>query len=354
MSYKEALIIILALVFISGSTAVSKKNAAGRKETAAAAKITLQNNDCITGELDSVFKGEVRLKHRTLGDLVFKWDKLVSITTDKDVQVSFKNGDTITGRLVKAQKGMFKITGPDITSGELGLGEIMGINEPESDITWKGEALLSYIRTAGNRKTSESAFLFRGVRQTGIDSIALKAAYDYGAVEDELSKRSSMGLLKYSYKLSKRLYAYMSTGMAMDYFKGLNLRTDVGGGEGWKAFDRKDFMLCFEIGLSYSNEDYIAPVASSPDRDVRYGAGRSAAEMEIDFNKALTFYQLVEFFTPFDHAGLWRFRSESVLSVNLGGNLSVKAGYILDHDRRAAEGTKRTDGKTLIGMGYKF
>jgi putative salt-induced outer membrane protein YdiY len=352
--HRGAGLFFLALFLFSGCAAVPKKSATEHEETAVTVRIMLQNNDSLTGKLVSVFKGEVRLKHETLGDINFKWDKVSSITTDEDVHVSLKSGDKITGRLAGAQKGRFKITGPEVSSEELGLGEITGINEPESDVTWKGEALFSYVRTAGNRRTSDSAFLFRGVRETGIDSIELKAAYNYGTVEDELSKRSSMGLLKYNYKLSRCFYTYLSTGAAMDYFKGLNLRTDIGGGEGWKAYDRKDFSLRFELGISYSNEDYIEPVAPEPDRDVRYGAGRSAAEMEISLNKALTFYQLVEFFTPFDHAKLWRFHSESVLSVNLGSNLSVKAGYILDHDRRAAEGTKRTDGKTMIGIGYKF
>jgi putative salt-induced outer membrane protein YdiY len=318
------------------------------------ADVVLANGNSLTGELVFAYKGKVKLKHKMLGEVEFKWQDLTAITTDQEIRLSLKDGDRLTGRLVEAKEGHFKLLGPELRTGEISLSEVAGINEPERDVTWKGDVLLSYVRTAGNKRTADAAFLFRGGRKTEVDSISLKGAYDYGTAEDELSKRSSSGVLKYNYRLSRVFYTYLAAGAAMDYFKGLELRTDIGGGGGWHVLDRKNIELRLELGPSYSNEDYAVPVAPEPDRDVRYGAWRSAIECEVSLNKMLTFYQLVEFVTPFDHAGLWRFHSESVLSVNLSNSLSIKAGYILDHDRRAAAGTKRTDGKTLIGIGYKF
>jgi putative salt-induced outer membrane protein YdiY len=314
----------------------------------------LDSGDTLTGELISVHKGILRLKHKALGQVGFEWKNLVSISTDRDVHVSLKNGDRITGQLVRAQEGHFRLISEKTLTREIELSEVVSINEPVRDVSWKGEALLTYVRTAGNNRTADLSFLFRGVRETEIDAISIKAAYDYGMTDYELSKRASQGILKYKYKLSRRIYTYLSAGAAMDYFTGLEMRTEVGGGTGWKVFDTSYLELSAELGLSYANEDYRKSVPPDPDRDVRYGAGRSALEGEANLSKVLTLYQLVEFVTPFDHAKLWRFHSESILSAALSDSLSLKAGYILDHDRRAAEGTKRTDGKTLVGIGFKF
>lgn len=329
-------------------------SASGVESVPPVAKIQLANGDALTAKLKSVHKDKVYLKHEIMGDLEFEWKELAEIVTDEDVRVVLKNGDRLTGRLVKVQPGKFRLEGSEVSTEEISLSEIVSVNEPEREITWRGEALLSYTRTAGNKRTADTAFLFRGVRETERDAVLFKGNYNYGTTDDDLSKRSSAGLLKYSYKVSKRLYTYLATGAAMDYFKKLELRSDMGAGCGWKAVDGKPLQLSFELGLSYTNEDYREPVPPEPDSDVNYGGVRSAMEGELSLSEGVTFYLLIEFNTPFDHAKLWRYHSESVLSVDLSRKLSLKAGYVLDHDRRAAEGTKRTDGKTLVAIGYRF
>jgi len=349
--YFHFLVIVLSFTLVSCASSAKKDK---EKITPTIAQVELSNGNTLTAELLSVHGKKAHLKHKLLGNLSFKWKEISAISTDRDVKVKLEDGDRLTGKIEQAGKGNFKLTGEKAQTKELPLSKVVSVNEPPSDITWKGEALLTYTRTAGNKRTADAGFFLRGVRETEKDAISLKASYDYGTTDDELSKRSSKGLLKYSYKLSKKFYNYVSNGAAMDYFAGLELRTELGAGAGYKILDMSVFELKGELGFSHSNEDYREPIPPELDRDVNYGATRSAIESELNLNKVFVFYQLIEFVTPFDDSALWRFHSESMLGINVSNSLSLKAGYVLDHDRRAAKDIKKTDGKTLVGIGFKF
>lgn len=220
--------------------------------------------------------------------------------------------------------------------------------------TWEGETLFSYASTAGNKNTIDTSFFLRCVRHTPRDRLTFKAAYDYGTTDRELSKRASLSVFKYDRNLNDNFYSYVHTGLAMNHFTGLELRTDTGAGAGWHTYTKDGSSLRCELGFNYANEDYRRDFPPRLKSNVNYTGARIAMVAETRLSKYLTFYHLDEFVLPFDNANYWRYHSHLILTVQLNEKLSLKAGLIFYHDRRAPKHTRRSDSSILAGLGYKF
>jgi len=76
---------------------------AGRGAAFAAAKtdvIVLRNGDHITGEVDQMRQGKLKLKTDDSGTLSIEWDKIVSVTTAGEYDVTLRDGTRLLGRLM--------------------------------------------------------------------------------------------------------------------------------------------------------------------------------------------------------------------------------------------------------------
>lgn len=228
------------------------------------------------------------------------------------------------------------------------------VKESSPCATWKGEALFSCASTSGNKNTTNASVFLRAVRETPLDRLTFKFAYDYGTVDRELSKRNSLGFFKYDRALNDKFYAYVHTDLAMNHFTGLEMRSDTGAGAGWHTYSTRDDSLRCELGFNYTNEDYRRDFPPRLKSNVNYTGARIAMVAEKRLSKYVTFYHLDEFVLPFDNANYWRYHSHLILAVQLNEKLSLKAGLIFHHDRRAPKGTRRSDSSILAGLGYKF
>lgn len=153
-------------------------------------QIFLKNGDRITGKILKKEKDKVSIKTEAAGTLEIRWDAVEKITADGDLVFEMKDGSKVAGSVAQSN-GELKVETAEGKTVEIDQAQLIAIRNPElqekyeaaaaekADRSilkhWSGSADVGFSLTAGNSETMSLNFGARGVRETAGDKITLFA-----------------------------------------------------------------------------------------------------------------------------------------------------------------------------------
>jgi putative salt-induced outer membrane protein YdiY len=240
---------------------------------ALADQVSLKNGDRLTGTIVKSDAGTLVLHTDYAGDISLKWGAIQGIQSSGQLHVELQDGKTAFGPVtttddkleittqtgtVEAPKSSVKTLRNDAEEAAYERTLHAGLLQD-----WKAGLNVGFALTGGNSQTENLALAFTGIRQTQHDKLGLYAKSVYatnnasGAVP-ATSANAIGGGLRYDHDLTPRVFGFVAADFFSDALQTLNLRSVIGGGAGFHAIKSDRTTLDLLAGLNYTHESYTS------------------------------------------------------------------------------------------------
>ena len=278
-------------------------------------------------------------------------------------EVHLKNSDKISGEIteeseetvsVKTEALGTVIIDRHYIENIAGLEKEVIVNaEAKSlNIAWKKEISAGYNRATGNTQESQLSLGFLINRNNKyVNEITLKGNAYYSSSDRKMDAQKYYGMGRYALSLgsSKRWYNFYRIEADHDRFANIDYRLVPAAGIGYWFYDLPDFKLMAEVGAGW---EYTNFRDETDDKNEAVLTPRLFFEKHILDNFAIT--QNLYYYPAFEDFNLYRFHSETVLSVALNSKLSLKISLINDYNSNPPTDIKKNDLRLISSLSYSF
>jgi putative salt-induced outer membrane protein len=252
---------------------------------AVADQVVLKNGDRITGSIVKSDGKSLTLKSEFAGTLTIPMDAVVQISSDQQLHVVTREGQIVVGALVvdgnklevrNADKGIVSLVRDSLVAVRSNDEQAswQRMQHPGLGQLWTGAFDAGLSLTQGNSKTSAFNLAFNAARATTRDKISLYATSLYArnstTGESVLTANAKRGGGRYDYNLNSRSFLFGFADLEADDFQKLDLRLNPGGGFGWHAIKTERLKLDF-FGGGSANREWFATGLTRTSGDVVVG-----------------------------------------------------------------------------------
>lgn len=316
---------------------------------AAADQILMKNGDRLTGTVVKAEKGVLTLKTAYAEKLEIQADAMQSISTDQPVEVRLQGGEILSGPLKGGAGDLQVLAGPERGETTITWPQVASINvPPPPPSVWNGNMFFGAYKQSGNSDRTSASLGGEATRRSARDRFSLSLLYNYAKEDDQLSARDTYGAIKYDYFFTQKFYGYLAVELLKDRFKDLNLRTIVGPGVGYQLWDDPIKSLALEAGLAYFSEDRISAA------DDQWLTARLGARFRYKLSEQVTFSDNLTIYPNLEAGGEFTARNEAAMVTTIAGPWSLRLANVLEHDSDPAAGIKKNDSKSSVSLQYVF
>jgi hypothetical protein len=331
-------------------------------QVALADQIVFKNGDRITGSVVKKDGKTITVKADNFGVVTAPWDQVESITVAAPVTVVLQNGKTAQGTIATAG-GKVEVTAKDqqLSAAPAEVVTIRNADEekayerllnPSMVQLWTLNGSLGLAGTAGNAKTETFTLNFNAARVTSHDKTTVYFnTIDASAFANGVTSKTAeavRGGWAYDHQLSGRFFFNTFNDYEFDRFQNLDLRFAIGGGAGYSAVKSDRARLDVLGGADYDHSHFDTPLTRSS-AEAFWG---DVYSYKLNSRAALT--QSFRMFNTVSGGGAYRVNGDlgltSKLTKWLTWNLSLSDRFLSD----PAPGRKTNDFLYTTGLGFTF
>ena len=242
-------------------------------------QVTLKNGDRLTGTVVKSDGKTLVLHTDAAGDVTLKFDAIQEIKTDEQLHVSLKGGKSAVGP-VTTSDGKIAIATKTSGTVEAAKEDVTLIRNDAEQAAydkslhpglmngWNGGINVGFSVARGNSQTENLALAFNAVHPTLNDKITLYASSI--DTKNDLATPSTVanlnqGGFRYDRNLNPKLFVFGAGDFMSNALQYLDLRQVYTGGFGYHAIKSDATILDFLGGLNYTHETYSngAPIDAS-------------------------------------------------------------------------------------------
>jgi putative salt-induced outer membrane protein len=333
--------------------------------TALADQVTLKNGDRLTGTIVKTDEDKLEFKSEFAGDVKLPWSAVVAIVSAEPLHVALKNGQTIVG-VVTTKDGTFEVAAP---SGpiEAPKVEVVAVrNNAEQDAYMRMErpriidlwaalvdAGLSFTR--GNSDSTSFAFTGKAARTTKRTKISLYSTEIYSrstlaGISNTTASAIRAGA-RVDVNLRGRSFAFVLADFEHDRFQDLDLRSVLGGGLGYHLIREKDRIFDVFGGATYNQEYYSKPFSPPNPSTTRKTAEFVLGEtLASKLGSRTTLSEQFNFFPNLSDTGDYRLQLDATAATKLKNWLSWQITFSDRYVSRPLLGLKNNDVLFTTGL----
>ncbi len=248
-------------------------------------QVTLKNGDRLTGTVVKSDGKTLVIHTDAAGDVELKFDAIQDIKTDAELHVSLKGGKTAVGPVTTTDDKV-EIATKSSGTVEAPKGDVTLIRNDAEQAAydkslhpglmhgWNGGANVGFSVARGNSETENLALAFNAVHPTLNDKITLYASSI--DTTNNLATPSTVanleqGGFRYDRNVNPKLFWFGSGDFMANALQFLDLRQVYTGGFGFHAKNNDRTILDFLGGLNYTHETYSNGTMISPGVFESYG-----------------------------------------------------------------------------------
>ena len=330
-------------------------------------QVTVKNGDRITGAIVKKDDKTLTIKSEVFGVVTLPWDEVVTIRADEPVNVVLSDGKTVQGTIVSRDERV-EIDAAGARQ-EVALGDITALRDaaeqrqyekllkPGWMQLWAGTASLGWAGTQGNAKTRTLTAALSASRVTTADKTivhfsAIRAA---ALVEDVLADTAQAvrGGWGYSRNLTPRLFVETFNDYEYDLFQNLDLRFVLGSGLGFAAWKGERGRLDLLAGGAYNREHFGA---APPMREFTRNSGEAYFGDDLTFklNSVMSIYQNMRFFPNLTETGEYRWNFDAGATMKVANWLVWNVAFSDRLLSNPIPGRQKNDLLYTTGIGVTF
>jgi putative salt-induced outer membrane protein YdiY len=282
-------------------------------------QVTLKNGDHLTGTVVKSDGKTLVLHTEFAGDITLQFAAITQITTDQPLHVDLPNGKSAVGPVTTSDGNIVvatasgSVTAPAATVVDLRSAAEQAAYEktlhPTLSQGWAAGANVGFALTGGNSETENLAIAFTADRKTLHDHIGLYTNSVYArndtAGTTTTTANAVQGGLRYDRNIAAQMFGFGSADFQTDALQALNLRSVFGGGLGFHAIKNDVTTIDLLGGINYTRESY-GVVAPNPAFTRSFAAATLGEELMHKWGKSTVVTQKLYFFPDFNDAGQYR------------------------------------------------
>jgi putative salt-induced outer membrane protein YdiY len=236
-------------------------------------QITLKNGDRLTGSIVKSDGKELTIKTDFAGDVTVKFSAIQGIVSTGDLNVTL-GGATVVGPVSTNGEDIL-VASKKAGSVEAPLASLTMLRSPAEEAAyqkalhpallegWNGGLNLGFAVTRGNSETKNLNIAFNSVRKGSRDKLTLYmnsiyATNDISTAVPHTTSNSIGGGARYDHDFAQHLFAFINGDFYHDELQHLDLRATGGGGLGWHAIKKDSTTFDLLAGVNYTHESYSA------------------------------------------------------------------------------------------------
>ncbi len=333
--------------------------------TALADQVVLKNGDRLTGSIVKSDGKELVLKSEFAGIVAIQWAAVDSITSTAPVYVHLTTGETLNG-LVTTTDGKFVIataSAGTITATKDKVKAIESAGEepayeksmkkPSLLDLWTGFFDLGLSLARGNSDTTTFTIGANATRPTPHDKITLYFNSLYSKNTSNgvsvLGSDQELGGIRYDRNFTPRNFVFGSGDFEYDKFQNLNLRAVLGAGLGRHVVKTDRTVLDLFAGGALDKEYFFNNIHRTS------GDIQAGDQFSYKFNKTTQIAESLIFFPDLTHTGEYRINFDTAVVTQLkkwlGFHLTVSDRYLSNPPQA---GLKKNDLLLTTGIRFTF
>jgi putative salt-induced outer membrane protein YdiY len=311
--------------------------------------VSLKNGDRLTGEVVKMQEETLILKTTYGGEIKIAWKEIQGLISTNPLRLQLRDGSVLRGRVSSPAPNQAIVTGePFGSSAAMSLSDIQAINPPPP-VVYTGALNFGGNITAGNTQTTALNASVRFTARAKRQRFGLEAKYNYGEVDGKISARNSLLGLNYDFFVTKKVYPTVFILFEQDTFQDLSLRSTAGAGIGYQFLDTVRTKLSGDLGMAYANENF----RTQPDTGT--ASGRWSVTLNHEFiPDRLIFFHHHEGFYDVKAPNAYRIRADQGVRLPIYKGLSLNLEFNMRYNSNPAPGRKTTDQAYIIGISYAF
>ncbi len=234
-------------------------------------QVVLKNGDIVTGNIVKKDGGKLTLKSEFLGEVSMPWTAVQSIRTDAPVTVELPGDQKAVGKL-QTQGETLQVVGATETRSAP-LAQVGAVRNPAEQATWErlqhpgifelwtGYFDIGLALARGNARTDTMTTNFNATRVTRRDktTVFFNQIYGTSRVNNVVNgvANALRGGWSYNHDIRGRLFVSMFNTYEHDVFQNLDLRFVAGGGLGYNVIKNPRTTLALIGGVNYQRENFF-------------------------------------------------------------------------------------------------
>ncbi len=317
-------------------------------QPAAADEVKMKNGDRISGAIVKMEGGSLIINTDYAGELKIKWDQVAGLVSEGPIAVQCSEG-LISGTARECPMGQVDVQSADGKT-TIVLAQVEAINpKDKSKLETKGGVNLSAWSKRGNTHKDNYDLLANMTFEWDVHRVIVQAESHYTEDKSNTTEENSLGSLEYNRFISEKVYAFANAQASQDKFKDINLRTAAGLGLGYQFLATDRTNLSFEVGPNYVYED----------GDIRGTQDWFAWRWEIDFDywiweKVVQVYHQDWGLLRMDDQNQYFLNTYTGLKFPLGMGFNAKLQFDYNWDNNPQPGKEKYDQRTMLLFGYSW
>jgi len=250
-------------------------------------QVTLKNGDRLTGTVVKSDGKTLTIHTDAAGDIDVKLDSVQDIKTDEELHVGLKGGKTAVGPVTTSDGKLNIATKSGPVEASTGDVTVMRNDADQAAYDkslhpglmhgWNGGINLGFSVARGNSETENLAIAFNAVHPTEHDKTTLYASSidtTNNLATPSTVANLNQGGIRYDHDLNPKVFAFVAGDFMSNALQYLDLRQVYSGGLGYHAIKSDRTTLDFLGGLNYTHETYsngAVVVAGPPPIFASYG-----------------------------------------------------------------------------------
>jgi putative salt-induced outer membrane protein YdiY len=307
----------------------------------------------LTGTIKSISDSEITLVTSYAGELVLKRAQVKGFNTESPLFVRLKSGTTLAGQVSHNGNGELVIKGADatMTTSTAAVAESWSPADNDPQVVraekqrdalkrkWSYKAGVDVAGKSGNSKEFTSRVNVAATLKSKEDTLKFYGSLDKASQDGEDTSNEIILGSEYTSYFSEPYGWYVRGQVEKDDFEDLDLRTTVGSGLSYRAFNEDDHSLELRSGLGYRFESFTDGTnESSPTLDFgleHYWRFVTWADM----TNSLTYEPAIDDFADY----LLTHDSGVNIPLGLSDYWNIRFGLRNDYKSIPADGKKNLD-----------
>jgi len=311
---------------------------------AVADQITLKNGDRVTGKIVKSDGGKLVVNTDLLGDVSVDLAAVSNITTDQPIYVTLADGRTVSGTFT-ASGDKAEVRPANANAVSVDRAAISVIRSEAEYVAyqdslnpgilegWSGGADVGFALTSGNSDTTNLAIGLAASRETPNDKTSLYAASIYSRDSTSGDSRTTAntirGGVRYDRNINRKFFAYVFSDLEHNGLQDLTLRFVLGGGIGYHAIRNERTELDLLGGIDWNREFFKGDFNDRSTAEAQLGQTLSHR-----FSSRVTLKEQLFFFPNLSDGGRYRINFDASLitdiSKRIGWQVTVSDRYLSD------------------------
>lgn len=213
---------------------------------------------------------------------------------------------------------------------------------------WERKAEVSLVATSGNSDTQTAGLGASMVWRPGVWSTEAKAAFVRSEAADVETARSFSADLRQGRSLTPRVDVFGRFGFLSNEFAGVDARSTIDGGVGYKLLLGPVHTLRVDAGLGYSHENRVTG------EDLSFPLANFGSGYKWQISRTADLTEAALFTASLDEGEDWRFGNALALTAAITSVFSLKASHEVKHVNAPVPGFEKTDTLLSVALVAKF